>query len=1525
RITDSRANTNAPLLSSSLPSNSFDLQQIAASLEDKLDIRMNCFEKSLNDMKNSFITPTAPIKAVEEVCVTCGANHSHNQCPLTRGNEFPVFTIIFNNSKQQPTISKPMGVAENVFVKVGKFYFPADFVVLNFIADPRVPLILERPFLRGRDFDSEEIENFLNDDSIPIGVKDSPFNMEEDIFFLESLLIENPSPLHPVIPNQIKSPIEEPKHSLNVRYEHFNTNLVTNDVVESSTKNLVPIPYESNVTLNNKSESIESVKDDSLVFTTISNPLIDNDEINSNELNSHVESNSVESTSNHDTVKFDNLDEFSRPFIPIYIVEEERIRREHADYINRMDMLFTINPRPHTSTYANTNVESFSSLPIPIQESDPHQEEIDVVTETDNVLPPGVENDDSDGEVDAVNDLRVDNSISNSEHEYSESEDSDFDNPSILLPPPEPPDEEFDFEIVFGDEFLVVRNTIVEFECIDAKVNTIDEEVYVCQPQGFEDPDHPDKVYKVVKALYGLHQAPRAWYETLATYLLENGFQRGTIDQTLFIMKQKRDILLVQIYVDDIIFGATNKDLCRSFEKLMKDRFQMSSMGELTFFLGLRVKQKKDGIFISQHKYVADILRKFGLTERKSASTPIDAKKPLLKDLDGEDVDVHTYRSMIGSLMYLTSSRPDIMFAVCACARFQVTPKASHLHAVKRIFRYLKGKPHLGLWYPKDSPFDLIAYSDSDYAGASLDRKSTTKGCQFLGCRLIFWQCKKQTVVATSSTEAEYVAAASGCAQVLWIQNQLLDYGSFTKAFDVGRFQYLVASCCSWHMVIGTIVTYILSDDPLITTNGYSTHHIILMKSWLVQKQTALGKDISNPLMADNLPKIICDSPLLGVNTPRSDEDRLEILELMVFVLQMVSTDVTRLQALVDKKKVGISEAVIRDVLRLADAEGVDCLPNKEIFTGLARMGYEKPSTKMTFYKAFFSSRKFNFSKYIFDSLVRNVDSSSKFFMYPRVGKGFSGVETPLFEGMLVVQENVVEGIADEQVPDDTAIVAAQDVVTTAAPEDVLAAVLEDTALDAYAALTLRVEHLEHEKEAQTLEITKLKTRVKKLERVKKVKAFKLRRLKKVGTSQRIDTSDDIEDVSNQGRLIVELDRDKGVELMGEKEKTKEDESEVQEAVEVVTTAKLITKVVNAASTSVSTASTIIPAVEPNVPAATPTVVLVTVVYTRKRKGVIIRDPEEESTLIKHVETKSKDKGKAIMIEEPKPMKKKDQVELDEEYARKLHEELNKDIDWDTAIEHMKQKAKEDKTVQRYQGLSYDDIRPIFKAKFNTNLEFLLKSKEQIEEEENRAITSINETPAQKAAKRRKLNEEAKKVEDLKQHLEIIPDEDDDVYTEATPLARKVLVVDYQVILLNNKPRYKIIKADGTHQLYASFITVLKNFDREDSETLWSIVKERFSTSKPNNFSDEYLLTTLRTMFGRPDGQDNLILLVERRYLLSKFTLEQMVNIVRLQVEEQSEMSLELLRSLKKNTKCFNAAGEELSAPKQKLMLLVYC
>nr|GEW73809.1 reverse transcriptase domain-containing protein [Tanacetum cinerariifolium] len=584
-------------------------------------------------MKNSFITPTAPLKAVKEVCVTCGSNHSHNNCPLTQGgNDFPVFhdniqqfqtaaigeakaittrsgmtykeppipppgveeqepteettdtelpstediqpplvkekirekddilaakfmeifldlhfelsftdafvhmpkfapmfkKLLYNKNKLIELTKKPLN--ENCSAVVlkklpeklgdpGRFLIPCDFsefdnclaladlgasinlmalsiwkkLKLPTINDTKMVLELadrtiskptgrhflstfhaiinvhEReiiirqdqqsltipcddiPFIKkveqinkidfidagGIDFESEEIENFLNDDSIPFGVEDSLFNMDEDILFLESLLSEDPIPPHSIIPNQTKLLIEEPKHSFKMGYENFNTNLVTNDVAESSTKNLIPIPHECEVVSEKGSESIK-----------------------------HVESNYDESTSNHETIKCDYLDECYGPFIPIYILDEDRIRREHADYINRMEMLFTINPHPHPLTYANTNVESFSSLPILIQDSVPHQEEINVVAITDDVLPLSVNNDDSDEEVDAVDVLRVDNFIHNSEHEYSESEDSDFDNPPVSLPPPKPPDEEFDFE----NEISIMWNTIVKFECIDVRV-----------------------------------------------------------------------------------------------------------------------------------------------------------------------------------------------------------------------------------------------------------------------------------------------------------------------------------------------------------------------------------------------------------------------------------------------------------------------------------------------------------------------------------------------------------------------------------------------------------------------------------------------------------------------------------------------------------------------------------------------------------------------------------------------------------------------------------------------------------------------------------------------------------------------------------------------------------------------------------------------------------------------------------------------------------------------------------------------
>ncbi|GJW07179.1 putative ribonuclease H-like domain-containing protein [Tanacetum coccineum] len=449
----------------------------------------------------------------------------------------------------------------------------------------------------------------------------------------------------------------------------------------------------------------------------------------------------------------------------------------------------------------------------------------------------------------------------------------------------------------------------IDYDEMDVKsaflYGTIEEEVYVCQPLGFEDPQFPDKVYKVEKALYGLHQAPRAWYEILSTYLLENGFRKGTIDKTLFIKKNKGDILLVQ---------------------------------------------KEDGIFISQDKYVAEILKKFDFASVKTASTPIETNKALTKDEEAEDVGVHLYRSMIRSLMYLIASRPDIMFAICACARFQVTPKTSHLHAVKRIFRYIKGQPKLGLWYSKDSPFDLEAFSDSDYARASLDMKSITGGCQFLGKRLISWQCKKQTIVANSTTKAEYVAAANCCRQVLWIQNQMLDYGfNFinTKIYidnestTCDQDSYRLKCCRSSHKDD-------ISDEFGVKTgicevNAAKQELVLLGKKLvLLVKVSTAGLPLELQLLSEILDLKFVDQHNMVACLEKTEEN-VEFHKIVDFLSTCLIN-----YALTD---VVISESSVRSDLLFNDKDGIACLTNDENFKNLALMGYEQLSTKLTFQK----------------------------------------------------------------------------------------------------------------------------------------------------------------------------------------------------------------------------------------------------------------------------------------------------------------------------------------------------------------------------------------------------------------------------------------------------------------------------------------------------------------------------------------------------------------------------------------------
>ncbi|GJU35166.1 putative ribonuclease H-like domain-containing protein [Tanacetum coccineum] len=746
----------------------------------------------------------------------------------------------------------------------------------------------------------------------------------------------------------------------------------------------------------------------------------------------------------------------------------------------------------------------------------------------------------------------------------------------------------------------------------------IEEEVYVCQPPGFEDPDFLDRVYKVEKALYGLHQAPRAWYETLSTYLLDNEFQRGKIDKTLFIKRYKGDIVSVQVYVDYIIFGSTKKELCNAFEKLIHEKFQMSSMGELIFFLGLQVQQKKDDIFISQDKYVGDILKKFRFIEVKTASTPIETQKPLLKDKDGEEVDVHMYRSMIGSLMYCTSSRPDIMFAVCAYVRYQVNLKVSHLYAVKKIFR----------------------------------------------------DCNEKKLI-----------------QIVKIHTDKNVTDLLTKAFDAK------------------------------TVNGE-----------------------------------------------------------------------VQLQALVDGKKIIITESILRTYLQLEDAEGVDCLPNATIFEQLTLMG-----SKITAWNEFSSTmafviiclatnQKFNFSKYIFESMVKNLDNMGKFLMYPRfvqvfvnqqldglpshkriyvtlshtkkifrnmkrVGKGFSGRVTPLFPTMVVHnQEEMGEGSAmptdphhtptiiqpstsqpqmtqkprrskrkDTEVPQPSSPTTnvADEVVNEEMDDSLVRVATTASSLEAEQdsgninktqskatpnepsslgtssgggprhqetmgdtiaqtrsknvsklsndPLLARVLNLETTKTTQANETKCLKRRVKKLEKKNKSKTHKLKRLYKVGLSARVESSRDEEslgeDASKQGKRITDIDDDEYITLVNDQIDVDADMFDVDT---LTGDEVLAEQVVAAKDVNLSVEVTLAQALaafksakvqekedvikEPSVPVSivtastTDSATTTTATIPTPRKGIVFQEPEPE-----------------------KPIKKKELIRLNEEIASKLQAEFNEE------------------------------------------------------------------------------------------------------------------------------------------------------------------------------------------------------------------------------------------------------------------------
>nr|GEV77604.1 putative ribonuclease H-like domain-containing protein [Tanacetum cinerariifolium] len=673
---------------------------------------------------------------------------------------------------------------------------------------------------------------------------------------------------------------------------------------------------------------------------------------------------------------------------------------------------------------------------------------------------------------------------------------------------------------------------------------TIEDEVYVCQPPGFEDPHFSNNVYKVEKALYGLHQAPRACYETLSTYLLENRFRRDTIDKTL----SSRQI---------------------------------------------EVKHKDDGIFISQDKYVADILKKFDFSLVKTASTPIETHRALLKDEEAQDVNVYLYRSMIGSLIYLTASRPNIMLVVYTYARFKVTPKVSHLHVVKRIFRYLKGS------------------------------------CQFLRKRLILWQYKKQTIVANSTTEAEYVNAASFFGHVLWIQNQLLDYGfnlMNTKIYidnksTICSVKNLVFHSKTKHIEIRHHFIRDSYKKKLIQVIKIHTDHNVadlLKKAFDVGRFNYLVASIGLPNLRgcvsyerDGFKQIIDflnANPIQFALIVSSTIYTSCIEQFWTSAKVKIVNEDVQLQALVDEKKVIVNEASIRCGLRLDDAEGTACLPNAIIFEELARIGAETTAWKefsSTMASAIIylaNNQKFNFPRiFVNPSLIKKIYANMK-----RVGTGFSGAITPLFATMMVQAPKQVGEIPTDQ------------------PSSFQPQIKHKTRRKQRKETWVPQEEPPTEEHIPTpshdplpsAKIEKLKKRVNKLKGKKKKRTHGLKRLNKVGLSTRIVSSDE-----------------EGLERINEEDLFGVHYLSGDEVFIDVTASENVEHDATVAEKEINTANPVTTAGE------------------------------------------AKDKGKGVMIEPKKPLKIKDQIALDEEVTRKLEAEIKVEMEEEEMIAKEKEEA----------------------------------------------------------------------------------------------------------------------------------------------------------------------------------------------------------------------------------------------------------
>nr|GEU80171.1 uncharacterized mitochondrial protein AtMg00810-like [Tanacetum cinerariifolium] len=870
-------------------------------------------------------------------------------------------------------------------------------------------------------------------------------------------------------------------------------------------------------------------------------------------------------------------------------------------------------------------------------------------------------------------------------------------------------------------------------------------------------------------------------------------------------------------------------------------------MGDLSFFLGLQVKQTSDGIFISQDKYVAEILKKFDFVTVKIASTPIESNKPLIKDEEAEDVDVHLYRSTIGSLMYLIASRLDIIFVVCACARFQVTLKTSHLHVEKRTFRYRKGQPKLGLWYPKDSRFDLEAYSDSDYSGASLDRKSTTGGCQFLGKRLISWQCKKLTIVANFTTEAEYVVAVICYGQVLWIQNQLLDYGlviakdrrcfvdtsevttgntlpSIARLTTAGQsirsdlhFDDAEGTACLLNTAIfeglarmGTIASTIiyLADNQKFNFSK--------MKQ---RKEAEVSHDESED--EDHVPTPFSD-PL-----PR-DEDSYTLNELMVFCTSLQehmfdlqeAKDAQSKEIATLKKKVSKlfkwRQSRSRGLRRLMK---IDSLGTQEDASKQERIIEEIDQDDEIALDADTQGRKNDDEMFGVDDLSREevvLDCNAPLRKEDRKEAEVSHDESE--------DEDHVPTPFSDPLPRDEDSYTLNELM-------VFCTSLQEHVFD-----------LQEAKDAQSKEIVALKKKVSKLFKWRQSRSRGLRRLMKIVSGRRVksplekDSLGAQEDASKQGRIIEEIDQDDEIALDADTQGRKNDDEMFgvddlsrEEVVLDTTIGEHEEQIIEDVSTAkpVNTAGEVVTTIADKVSGAPTTDVTEdeitmaqTLVALKSTKPKVVVQEQEVSTIILAAATivttavpTPRAKGKAKMIKPKVPIKKKDQIRIDEDLlaerlqarereefsevqkARLLVELIEKRKKHFTSLRAQEKRNKPPTKAQkrsqmctylrnigRYKhshlkGKSYDEIKKLFDREMRKVNNFIAMDSEAQKSSGKEAQESSTKRTAESLesdiSKKQKVDKSVELVIDdtkeLKKCMEIDPDDGDEVLIEATP------------------------------------------------------------------------------------------------------------------------------------------------------------